>query len=146
MLPYINKDVVRPAPVVNHNTSIQLSKIRRVCFMTAPRTFAKDLSFASTKSMSTSFLIARYAISETCHLVNSRRRVSLYAPPASPLVFSRKIFPGQYCHYCPGKFPQRHEGMQGSGHFTVRPYGLSTVPIPCVSVISLETAPSVQET
>ena len=41
--------------------------------MTAPCTFAKDLSFVFSKSISTARLIARYAISKTCHLVQRFR-------------------------------------------------------------------------
>ncbi len=42
-----------------------------------------------------------------------------------------------------GSSPRKHEGTQGPGHFTVRPCGLTTVPIPCVSVDFLGSGPSV---
>ena len=81
---------MRPVPngqSFDTNTYIQLSKIRRGCFMTAPRTFAKDLSFASSKSTSTTRPIARYVIFKTCHLVEGWKFRGLEAWPLrlSPL-------------------------------------------------------------
>ena len=81
---------MRPTPLrqsSHTNTYIQLSKIKRGSVMTAPRTLAKDLSFASPKSTSTTRPIARYVIFKTCHLVEGWKFRGLEAWPLrlSPL-------------------------------------------------------------
>ena len=107
-VPYINKAPVRPVPhgqSFDTNTSIQLSKIRRGYFMTVPRTFAKDLSFASSKSMSTSFPIARYAIFKTCHLSFGKLSASCFIVCSTCLTsrLFEKDFPRTLliCPICP---------------------------------------------
>ena len=87
---------MRPTPLrqsSHTNTYIQLSKIKRGSVMTAPRTLAKDLSFASPKSTSTTLPIARYATSKTCHLVHRSHDARLEAWRLGGLVFGRDSLP-----------------------------------------------------